>query len=72
MTCILIENKNSKILSVNQLTMKYKFENFSFVFENFLLTVQKSKIVKIRDQFQKILNIRKQMKFDAFTFCQLF
>ena len=50
--------------------MKYRFEKFSSVSENFLLAVQEPEVVKIRDRPQKALNIRKQVKFDAFTFRQ--
>lgn len=43
-----------------------------FVFENSLLIVRESKMTKIKNQFQKTLNIRKQMKFNAFIFREFF
>ena len=52
--------------------MKYKFEKQTFVRKNLLLVVQESEIIKIRDRFQKTINIKKQMRFDVITFREFF
>ena len=51
---------------------KYKFNKHLIVRKNSLLIVQKFEIVKTRNRSQKTLNIRKQMKFDLFTFREFF
>ena len=52
--------------------MKYRFEKNVLIRKKFLLIVREPENVKSRDRFSKTSNIRKQMKFDAFTFRQFF